>query len=159
VVNQYGPSECTMASTWFKADAQQEGRVPIGQPVPNVRVYVLGQHLELMPLGVKGELYIAGVGVARGYINQPELSAERFIPSPFGPGERLYRTGDVARWRLDGQLEYIGRVDQQIKIRGFRIELSEIEAALVKHPSIAQSAVVSREDHPGDRRLVAYWVA
>ncbi|WP_338874868.1 non-ribosomal peptide synthase/polyketide synthase [Mycetohabitans endofungorum] len=159
VVNQYGPSECTMASTWFKADAQQEGRVPIGRPVPNVRVYVLGQHLELMPLGVTGELYIAGAGVARGYINQPELSAERFIPSPFEPGERLYRTGDLARWRVDGQLEYIGRVDQQIKIRGFRIEPGEIEAALVKHPSIAQSVVVSREDHPGDRRLVAYWVA
>ncbi|WP_458367964.1 amino acid adenylation domain-containing protein [Mycetohabitans endofungorum] len=159
VVNQYGPSECTMASTWFKADAQHEGRVPIGQPVPNVRVYVLGQHLELMPLGVTGELYIAGAGVARGYINQPELSAERFIPSPFEPGERLYRTGDLARWRADGQLEYIGRVDQQIKIRGFRIEPGEIEAALVKHPSIVQSVVVSREDHPGDRRLVAYWVA
>ncbi|WP_338861601.1 non-ribosomal peptide synthase/polyketide synthase [Mycetohabitans rhizoxinica] len=159
VVNQYGPSECTMASTWFKADAQQEGRVPIGRPVPNVRVYVLGQHLEPLPIGVTGELYIAGAGVARGYINQPELSAERFIPSPFGPGERLYQTGDLARWRLDGQLEYIGRVDQQIKIRGFRIEPGEIEAALVKHPSIAQSVVVSREDHPGDRRLVAYWVA
>ncbi|MCG1042949.1 amino acid adenylation domain-containing protein [Mycetohabitans sp. B8] len=159
VVNQYGPSECTMASTWFKADAQQEGRVPIGRPVPNVRVYVLGQHLELMPIGVTGELYIAGPGVARGYINQPELSAERFIPSPLSPGERLYRTGDLARWRLDGQLEYIGRVDQQIKIRGFRIEPGEIEAALVKHPSIAQSVVVSREDHLGDRRLVAYWVA
>ncbi|WP_041754829.1 non-ribosomal peptide synthetase [Mycetohabitans rhizoxinica] len=159
VVNQYGPSECTMASTWFKADAQQEGRVPIGRPVPNVRVYVLGRHLEPLPIGVTGELYIAGAGVARGYINQPELSAERFIPSPFGPGERLYRTGDLARWRLDGQLEYIGRLDQQIKIRGFRIEPGEIEAALVKHPSIAQSVVVSREDHPGDRRLVAYWVA
>ncbi|WP_338925532.1 non-ribosomal peptide synthase/polyketide synthase [Mycetohabitans endofungorum] len=159
VVNQYGPSECTMVSTWFKADAQHEGRVPIGRPVPNVRVYVLGQHLEPMPLGVTGELYIAGAGVARGYINQPELSAERFIPSPFEPGERLYRTGDLARWRADGQLEYIGRVDQQIKIRGFRIEPGEIEAALVKHPSIAQSVVVSREDHPGDRRLVAYWVA
>ncbi|WP_314176429.1 condensation domain-containing protein [Streptomyces winkii] len=133
---------------------------PIGRPIPGDRAYVLGLHGDLLPPEVKGELYLAGAGLARGYINRPALTASSFVPDPYGePGTRMYRTGDLARWRADGQLEYLGRADHQVKIRGYRVELTEIESALIAHSGLSGAAVLAREDTPGHRRLVAYVVA
>src|SRR5262249_34317829 len=148
VFNLYGPTECTIWST----GAEISGEPSIGNPIANVRAYLLDQHLEPVPSGVPGELCIGGIGVARGYLNRPELTAERFVPDPFGDG-RLYRTGDLARRRSNGDLEFLGRIDRQVKVRGFRIEPAEIEAALQMHPAVRESVVEARED-----ALVAYVV-
>ena len=154
----YGPTETTTYSTWT---TRQSGTLAsIGKPIANTQVYVLDTAFSPLPVGQVGELYIGGLGVARGYLHRPELTAERFVPDPFSadPAARLYRTGDVARWRDDGTLEYVGRRDQQVKIRGFRIELGEIEAALETHADVQAAAVVAQSAGEGEKRLVAFLV-
>ena len=160
LVNHYGPSEATVVTTAITVEAGGHGEPPIGRPIDNVQVFVLDDRLRPVPVGVPGELHVAGVGLARRYLGRPELTSERFIPNPFSTeaGARLYRTGDLVRWRDDGALEFLGRRDQQVKLRGFRVELGEIEAALMEHQSIAETAVAVRDDS-GQRRLVAYIVA
>jgi acyl-coenzyme A synthetase/AMP-(fatty) acid ligase len=163
VVNEYGPTETVVGCCVYEVSAKDTSSeaIPIGRPIANTRVYVLDRRRQLVPIGVAGELYVGGAGVGRGYVNRPELTAERFIPDPFDstPGGRLYRTGDLVRWRGDGNLEFLGRVDDQVKIRGFRIEPGEVEAALVAFPGVTGAAVVARKDGAGDRRLVGYFVS
>ncbi|MFJ7181787.1 amino acid adenylation domain-containing protein, partial [Streptomyces massasporeus] len=162
VVNAYGGTEATVDSTVFAPDEESlRGRVyvPIGRPLPNTRVYVLDAHGSLVPPGVPGEIWIGGAGVARGYHGRAELTAERFVESPFVQGDRLYRTGDRARWLASGDLEFLGRADDQVKIRGFRIELGEVESALLTHPDVRDAVVLAWQDDSGRRRLVAYVVA
>ncbi|MEV8378888.1 amino acid adenylation domain-containing protein [Kribbella sp. NPDC056861] len=160
IINTYGPSETfyTTAFTLEPGQAWTKGAsLPIGGPLGNMQIYLLGPGLKPVPPGTLGELYSAGAGVARGYYGNPGLTAERFVPNPFGaPGERMYRTGDKARWSVDGELEFVGRVDHQLKLRGFRIEPAEIEYALAAHAAVRQAVVIAREDQPGDLRLVAY---
>ncbi len=160
--NFYGPTEgCIGSIDWLCARDGERLVVPIGQPIDNTKAFVLDEHMQPVPVGVSGELFLGGDCVARGYLRRPELTAERFIPDPFTtePGARLYRTGDLARYNRDGQIEFLGRLDHQVKIRGLRIELEEIEAVLATHEAVGECLVLAREDVPGDKRLVAYLVA
>lgn len=155
--NLYGPTEAAVDVSYWPASAQDRSRpVPIGFPVWNTRLYVLDARMQPLPVGVPGDLYLGGVQLARGYLGRDDLTAERFLADPFLPGERIYRTGDVARWRTDGAVEYLGRSDHQVKLRGLRIELGEIEAALRELPGMERVEVLLRQDTPGDARLVAY---
>ena len=157
LLNMYGPTETTIWSAVHEVTPEDIGGVPIGTPIANTSIYVLDEQLRLLPVGVPGELLIGGAGVTRGYLGREALTAERFVPNPFGgQGERLYRTGDLVRWRDDGVLEFLGRIDHQVKIRGHRIELGEIEATLAQCAGVRENVVVAREDTPGDVRLVAY---
>jgi amino acid adenylation domain-containing protein len=157
--NLYGPTETTIYSSAHPVGAGTDA-VPIGRPIANTSLYVLDPHGQPVPVGVPGELYIGGEGLARGYLNQPELTAERFLPDPFSPtpGARMYRTGDRARYRSDGNVEFLGRLDHQVKVRGFRIELGEIETVLRRHPQVDECLVLAREDRPGEISLVVYLV-
>jgi len=165
LLNTYGPTETTVAVTVSDLTGagvveDLQGDLPIGRVIPQASVYVLDRHRQPVPVGVGGELYVGGVGVARGYMGRPDLTEEKFVPDPFSTqaGARLYRTGDLVRWRHDGQLDYRGRVDRQVKIRGYRIELEEIEAILNGHPDLERAVVEVREDQPGDKRIVAFIV-
>jgi amino acid adenylation domain-containing protein len=157
--NEYGPTEATVWSSVY-AIWGQESDVAIGKPIDNMRIYILDRHLQPVPVGVIGELYIGGEGITPGYLKQPGLTAEKFLPDPFGEaGGRLYKTGDLARYRFDGHIEFCGRIDDQTKLRGYRIELGEIETRLLQQPGIREAAVLIREDQPGNQRLVAYLVS
>ncbi|MGH7639527.1 MAG: non-ribosomal peptide synthetase [Candidatus Dormibacteria bacterium] len=158
LVNLYGPTEATVDATFWRCN-DGELTVPLGRPVANTSVYLLDRHLQPVPIGVTAEIYIGGAGVGRGYLNQPEQTALRFLDDPFQPGQRLYRTGDLGRRRSDGAIEYLGRVDDQIKVHGVRIEPGEVEAALLAHPGVCQAAVVARPDASGENRLLAYLVS
>jgi amino acid adenylation domain-containing protein len=164
ILNHYGPTETTVGVLTYRVEEHKHAPItstlPLGRPLANVQIYLLDQHLQPVPMGVEGELYIGGACLARGYFNRPGLNAERFIPNPFSnmPGARLYRTGDLARYLPDGNLEFLGRLDNQVKIRGYRIELGEVETTLEHHPAIQQAVLLAREDTSGDRRLVAYCV-
>ncbi|BAZ09547.1 amino acid adenylation domain-containing protein [Calothrix sp. NIES-4071] len=159
IIHAYGPSECTVFTSCYpipKQLGQNVNSIPIGKPIGDRKVYVLDKDLHRVPFEVPGELYVGGASVARGYLNQPTLTSERFIPNPFVEGDTLYRTGDLVRRLPDGNLEFLGRIDTQVKIRGFRIELEEIEKTLNQHPDTNQALVIVREDEPGNKYLVAY---
>jgi acyl carrier protein len=162
LLHVYGPTESTTFASWHLVQDVPEGitTIPIGRPIANTQIYLLDDQLQPVPIGVPGEVYIGGDGLARDYLNRPELTAQRFLPNPFSeiPGERLYKTGDNARYLPNGDIEYLGRLDNLVKIRGFRIELGEIEAVLSQHPVVQESVVIAREDVPGNKRLVAYVV-
>jgi acyl-CoA synthetase (AMP-forming)/AMP-acid ligase II/acyl carrier protein len=166
LINSYGPTEATVVATLcelFPAashDLATRSEVPIGRPLGDTIICILDGSLNPLPIGVPGELHVGGLGLARGYINRPELTSERFIPDPFSdaPEAQLYKTGDIARWRSDGNIEFLGRADDQVKIRGFRVEPAEVEAVLGQHPALRGTAVLARMDASGDERLVAYAV-
>ncbi len=159
--NAYGPTETTVCASMHECTIEHQHEPPIGRPIANFQLYILDRHWRPVPIGVPGELHIGGVGLARGYLHRPDLTAEKFVPDPFGkaPGARLYKTGDLARYLPDGNVEFLGRIDFQVKVRGFRIELGEIESVLSQHPSLQDAVVIVREDVPGDKRLVGYLVA
>jgi acyl-CoA synthetase (AMP-forming)/AMP-acid ligase II/aryl carrier-like protein len=165
VFNHYGPTETTVGVLTYRVlndkDNRQTSTVPLGRPIANTEIYLLDSGLEPAPIGVPGELYIGGENLARGYLNQAELTADRFIPNPFrlGRGERLYKTGDLARYLGDGNIEFLGRLDHQVKIRGYRIELGEVEAQLSRHPAVVDKVVIALEDEQWDKCLVAYIVS
>ena len=155
--NEYGPTEGTVWSTVHRCTTDhREGRVSIGVPIPNARVYLLDSEQQLVPIGVPGEMYLGGAGVAEGYLGRPELTAERFVADPFVEGERIYRTGDLARYLADGSLDFLGRVDNQVKVRGYRIELEEIEDVLRQAPAVDEAVVVAHQDAGGDNQLAAF---
>jgi amino acid adenylation domain-containing protein/thioester reductase-like protein len=159
--NEYGPTEGTVWSSVYDCHSHApNSSIPIGRPIANTQIYLLDAHLQLVPIGVPGEVHIGGLGLARGYLNLPELTAEKFIPNPFSnePKARLYKTGDLARYLADGNLEFLGRIDDQVKIRGFRVELGEIQTLLEQHPDLQETVVLAQEDANGDKRLVAYVV-
>src|SRR5581483_750246 len=158
--NFYGPTETTVWSTFHRFTSSDEP-ITIGRPLANTQVYVLDRDLQLVPIGVPGEIHIGGAGVTRGYLSRPDLTSEKFIPDPFSsePAATMYKTGDVGRYLPDGRIEFLGRADNQVKVRGFRIELGDIEAALSAHPRVKESVVIAREDRPGDKRLVGYVIA
>jgi len=160
LINLYGPTEATVDVSYFNCTTGEELKlVPIGKPIDNIKLYIVNRNNKLQPVGVAGELCIAGDGLARGYINKPELTAEKFVKNPFLSGERMYRTGDLVRWLPDGNIEFLGRIDFQVKIRGFRIELGEIETELLKHPLIMETIVIAKDGTDGDKYLCAYIVA
>ncbi|WP_179198327.1 non-ribosomal peptide synthetase [Nostoc sp. T09] len=159
--NEYGPTEATVWSSVYNCHSPGNGtQISIGRPIANIQIYILDSHLHPVPVGVTGEIYISGEGLARGYLNQPAITSEKFIPHLFSEkaGMRLYKTGDLARYLNDGNIEFLGRIDNQVKIRGFRIELGEIETVLKQHPQVQETVVITREDVPGNKRLVAYLV-
>ncbi|MFN8596431.1 MAG: amino acid adenylation domain-containing protein [Anaerolineae bacterium] len=161
--NAYGPTEATVAVSWYRVVDQNEAIIPIGKPIANTQHYVLDKHLRPVPIGVPGELHVGGVDLARGYLNRPELTAEKFIANPFkseiqNQKSKIYKTGDLVRYRADGNIEFLGRIDQQVKIRGFRVELGEIESLVRQQPGVRECAVLAREDTPNEKRLVAYLV-
>ncbi|WP_039963255.1 non-ribosomal peptide synthetase, partial [Kamptonema sp. PCC 6506] len=163
LLNGYGPTENTTFTTCYLVQdvPEKATTIPIGCPISNTHCFLLDAQKQLVPIGVPGELYIGGAGLARGYLNRPELTSDRFIPNPFSheSGSRLYKTGDLARYLPNGNIEFLGRIDHQVKIRGFRIELGEIEAVLSQHPDVQESLVINREDASGNQRLVAYIVS
>ena len=160
-INLYGSTEVAADATGYRCggESDEEHAIVIGRPISNTRLYVLDEWLEPVPIGVSGELYIGGLGLARGYLNRAGLTAQRFIANPFGEAQRLYRSGDLVRYRADGNLEFIGRRDDQVKVRGYRIELGEVESALLSHAGVSQAVVVARQEETGEKRLVGYYVA
>src|SRR3972149_5742457 len=159
IINIYGPTEATINTTLYECKAEEMGRtIPIGKPLMNYRVLILSEDEKLVPIGGIGEICISGVGLARGYLNNPELTAEKFVINPFIRGERMYRTGDLGRWTEDGNIEFLGRIDDQVKVRGIRVELGEVEAALGQNPGVKESIVISQGEMGVSRGLVAYVV-
>ncbi len=159
IINIYGPSEATINTTLYECKPEEiNTTIPIGKPLMNYNVLILDEHQNMVPIGAHGEICISGVGLARGYLNNPKLTAEKFVTNPFIPGEKMYRTGDLGRWTVDGNIEFLGRIDHQVKVSGIRVELGEIETVLGQHPAVKETVVIDLQDHIGNTRLVAYVV-